>query len=154
MTMDEREEEIVRAFEALDDRMDEYKHLIEVARGSPSLADEHKTDETRIHGCQAHVWMRGTMEDGRAYFEADSPSLIVKGLATLLIRVLSGQRPDTILACELTFIEQVGLDRHLSPTRSNGLFSMLERMRSFARAHLQEDPTAAEPTGDGAGGCP
>lgn len=148
-SIEERQDRVIREFEELDDRMETYKHLIGLARNASGLDEAHKDDRHRIHGCQAEAWLRGTVADGRVCFEADSPSLIVKGLATLLIRVLSGSRPDAILAADLYFIERIGLAEHLSPTRSNGLAAMLERMRSFAQAHAQGD---AAPSRDAGGG--
>jgi len=133
MSIDERQEKIVCEFENLGDSMEKYLYLIELGRSVPALGDAYKTDENLISGCQAEVWLRGYVVEDGIHFEVDSPSLIVKGIAVLLARVLSGESPDAIFDAELYFIERIGLKQQLSPTRSNGLFSMVKRMRSIAQ---------------------
>ncbi|OYV75056.1 MAG: Fe-S metabolism protein SufE [Chromatiales bacterium 21-64-14] len=139
MSIDERQEKIIGEFENLGDSMEKYLYLIELGRSAPALDDAYKTGKNLINGCQAEVWLRGYEAAGRIHFEVDSPSLIVKGIAVLLVRVLSGESPAAILDAELYFIERIGLKQQLSPTRSNGLFSMVKRMRSIAQACTDED---------------
>jgi len=138
MSIDERQEKIVHEFENLGDSMEKYLYLIELGRSAPALDDAYKTEENLISGCQAEVWLRGYAVEGGIHFEVDSPSLIVKGIAVLLARVFSGESPDAIFDADLYFIERIGLKQQLSPTRSNGLFSMVKRMRSIAQAHTRE----------------
>lgn len=133
-TIPEREKEIVEDFALFDDWMGKYEYLIELGRGLPEMDEAHKTDQHKITGCQSQVWVRPEMRDGLLFFEADSDALITKGLVALLVRVLSGQPPRAIAEADLAFIDDIGMDDHLSPTRKNGLASMVRQMKLFAAA--------------------
>ena len=135
MTINEIQDEIIEEFEGLDDWMDKYQMLIDLAGGLPKLDERYKTEDNLIEGCQSRVWLRAFQtDDGLLHFEAESEALIVGGIIALLIRVLSGQTPAEILNAQLYFIDRIGLHDHLSPTRSNGLVSMVKQMRIYALA--------------------
>lgn len=134
-TINETQDEIIDEFSELDDWMDRYQMLIDLGNGQQPLPTEEKTDQNLIDGCQSRLWLVAEMkDDGRVYFRAESDALIVKGIVTLLIRVLSGHTPDEILSADLYFIDRIGLRDNLSPTRANGLLSMLKQMRMYALA--------------------
>lgn len=124
-----REQEIVDEFALFDDWMGKYEYLIELGNSLPLIEDEYKTDEHRIHGCQSRVWLRSEYDDGRVFYKADSDAVITKGLISLLIRVLSGQPPEEIARADMGFLQQIGLQEHLSPTRKNGLNAMVQKMK-------------------------
>lgn len=134
MTINEIQDEIIDEFEGLTDWMDRYAYIIELGNTLPPLDEKLKTPENLIEGCQSRVWIAAALNDGKIDFQADSDALIVKGIVALLLRVLSGQTPDDILGADLYFIDRIGLSEHLSPTRSNGLVSMVKQMRNYARA--------------------
>lgn len=134
MTINETQDEIIEEFSALDDWMDKYQLLIDLGNEQEPLDDQYKTEQNLIDGCQSRVWLQADYEDGIIRFSAESDALIVKGIVTLLIRVLSGHTPQDILNADLYFIEQIGLKEHLSPTRSNGLLAMVKQMRMYALA--------------------
>ena len=134
MTIDEIQEEIVEEFQELDDWMDRYQLLIDMGSDQPQLDDKYKTEQNLIDGCQSRVWLQADLVDGRVRFKAESDALIVKGIVTLLIRVLDNQTPADILSADLYFIDRIGLSEHLSPTRSNGLLAMLRQMKMYALA--------------------
>ncbi len=136
-TIAEREQEIVDAFALFDDWMGRYEYLIDLGRELPPLDDAYKTDDYKIHGCQSQVWIRAEERDGRIYYEGDSDALITRGLVALLIRVLSGQPADAIIEADLKFLDRIGMQEHLSPTRKNGLASMIKQMKLYALAHGQ-----------------
>ena len=133
-SINEIQEEIIEEFSAFDDWMDKYQMIIDLGNEQEHLDDRYKTDDNLIDGCQSRVWLHATLEDGRVIFRADSDAIITKGLIGLLIRVWSGQTPQDILASDLHFIDAIGLSEHLSPTRSNGLLSMVRQMRCYALA--------------------
>ncbi|MCD7721591.1 MAG: SufE family protein [Prevotellaceae bacterium] len=133
-TIDEIQDEIIEEFSAIDDWMDRYQLLIDIGSEQPTLADEYKTEQNLIDGCQSRVWLHAEMRDGRLRFEAESDALIVKGIVGLLVRVLDNQTPSDILSADLRFIDAIGLREHLSPTRSNGLLAMLKQMKLYALA--------------------
>ena len=134
-TINEAQDEIIEEFEELDDWMDRYQLLIDLGNGQKPLPPEEKTEQNLIDGCQSRLWLVcEQMDDGRLYFRAESDALIVKGIVSLLIRVLSGHTPDEILGADLYFIDRIGLRDNLSPTRANGLLSMLKQMRMYALA--------------------
>ena len=133
-TIAEIEREIVDEFAIFDEWVDKYAYLIEIGSGLEGMDDAHKTEENLIKGCQSRVWFHAEMKDGRLYFTADSDALITKGIAGLLTRVFSGQLPGDILNDDLKFIDEIGLAQHLSPTRSNGLLSMIKQIRMYALA--------------------
>ena len=134
MTINERQDEIIEEFAGFDDWMDKYQLLIDLGNEQEPLDDQYKTEQNLIDGCQSRVWLQADYEDGIIRFSAESDALIVKGIVTLLIRVLSGHTPQDILNADLYFIEQIGLKEHLSPTRSNGLLAMVKQMRMYALA--------------------
>ncbi len=135
MSIQSVQEDIIEEFSVLDEWMDKYNFLIDMGREIPALEDKYRNEEYLIQGCQSRVWLQADYQDGKVFFKADSDAIITKGIAAILIRVLSGNSPDEILQNELTFIEQIGLKEHLSPTRSNGLVSMLKQMRYYALAY-------------------
>ena len=132
-TINEIQDEIIEEFSELDDWMDRYQLLIDLGNEQEPLDEKYKTDQNLIDGCQSRVWLQADYKDGLLYFTAESDALIVKGIVTLLIRVLSGHTPQEILDADLYFIEQIGLREHLSPTRSNGLLAMVKQMRMYAK---------------------
>ena len=135
MTIDEIQEEIIEEFDGLDDWMDKYQMLIDLAGELPKLDERYKTEDNLIEGCQSRVWLHAFLtEEGEVCFEAESDALIVGGIISLLIRVLSGHTPQEILDAQLYFIDRIGLHEHLSPTRSNGLVAMVKQMRIYALA--------------------
>ena len=128
-TIDEIQDEIIDEFSVFDDWMDKYALLIDLGNSLPPIEEKYKTNENLIEGCQSRVWLQADYRDGRIWFEAESDAIIVKGIVSLLVRVLSGRTPDEIL-----FIDRIGLTEHLSPTRSNGLLAMVKQMRMYALA--------------------
>lgn len=138
-TINEIQDEIIEEFAGLDDWMDRYQLLIDMGGETEPLPDSDKVEQNLIDGCQSRVWLVCDEKEGRLYFRAESDALIVKGIVTLLIRVLSGHTPDEILDADLYFIEKIGLREHLSPTRSNGLLAMLKQMRAYAMAFKAKD---------------
>lgn len=142
LTINEIQDEIIEEFSGLDDCMDRYQLLIDMGGETEPLPDSDKVEQNLIDGCQSRVWLVCDEKEGRLYFRAESDALIVKGIVTLLIRVLSGHTPDEILDADLYFIEKIGLREHLSPTRSNGLLAMLKQMRAYAMAFKAKDGQA------------
>jgi len=128
------EEEIIEEFALFDDWEGKYEYIIDMGKKLPPLADEHKKEENKIRGCQSTVWMVSEHHDGRVWFQADSDAMIVKGLISMLIRVLSGQHPQDIISAEMGFIDKIGMSSHLAQTRSNGLRSMIKQMKLDAMA--------------------
>lgn len=135
MTINEIQDEIIQEFADFDDWMDRYQLLIDLGSSQPKLDDRYKTEQNLIDGCQSRVWLQADMKDGLLHFQAESDALIVKGIVALLVRVLSDHTPEEILGADLYFIESIGLREHLSPTRSNGLLSMLKQMKLYALAY-------------------
>lgn len=134
MTIQEIQDEIIEEFSELDDWMDRYQLLIDIGSEQEPLDEKYKTESNLIDGCQSRVWLQADYQDGKLWFTAESDALIVKGIVSLLIRVLSGHTPQEILDADLYFIERIGLREHLSPTRSNGLLAMVKQMRAYAMA--------------------
>ena len=132
MTIDQIQDEVVEEFSAFDDWMDKYALLIELGNSLPPLDERYKTENNLIEGCQSRVWLHAECDGGRIHFQAESDAVIVKGIVSLLIKVLSGHTPQEILDAHPYFIEQIGLTEHLSPTRSNGLLAMVKQMRLYA----------------------
>lgn len=126
------EEEIVEEFSFFDDWKDKYAYLIDLGRNLPEFPESLKTEENKVSGCQSQVWFAAEIRDGHLFFRATSDAAIVSGLIALLLRVYSGRLPQTILQAEPEFISHIGLAEHLSPTRSNGLFSMIRAIRNLA----------------------
>ena len=133
-TINEIQDEIIDEFSGLTDWMDKYQYIIDLGNALPAIDEKHKTPENIIEGCQSRVWVDATYENGIIKFTADSDAIIVKGIISLLIRVLSGQKPTDILDADLYFIDRIGLKEHLSPTRSNGLVAMVKQLRMYALA--------------------
>jgi cysteine desulfuration protein SufE len=132
MTISETESQIISEFSMFDDWMDKYNYLIELGKTLPVIDEQYKTDQYLITGCQSKVWLHASLQEGKVVFTGDSDAIITKGIVSLLIRVLSGQTPADIVATKLEFINQIGLQEHLSPTRSNGLSSMMKQMVLYA----------------------
>ncbi|MEE1021901.1 MAG: SufE family protein [Muribaculaceae bacterium] len=135
MTINEIQDEIIDEFEGITDWMDRYAYIIELGESLPEFPDSEKTPANLIEGCQSRVWITAeTDAEGNVIYHADSDALIVKGIVALLLRTLSGHKPDEILGADLYFIDRIGLKDHLSPTRSNGLVAMVKQMRNYALA--------------------
>ena len=135
MSINEIQDEIIEEFSDFDDWMDKYQLLIDLGNGQEPLEEKYKTEQNLIDGCQSRVWLVADYEDGNIHFRAESDALIVKGIVSLLIRVLSDHTPQEILDADLYFIDEIGLKEHLSPTRSNGLVAMVKQMRVYALAY-------------------
>jgi len=134
-TISEIEAEIVDEFSLFDDWESKYEYIIDLGKKLPPLEEEYKIDENKVRGCQSTVWLVADYKDGKVFYKAESDAVIVKGLISMLIRVLSGQTPEQIINAKLNFIEQIGMTTHLAQTRSNGLLSMVKQMKNFALAY-------------------
>lgn len=134
-TINEVQDEIIEEFAGLSDWMDKYSYIIELGNAVEPLEDVYKTPDNIIEGCQSRVWVVADENDGKLEFRADSDAIIVKGLISLLIRVFSGHTPQEILDADLYFMKEIGLQEHLSPTRSNGLLAMVKQIRVYALAY-------------------
>ncbi|MGL5317720.1 MAG: SufE family protein [Bacteroidales bacterium] len=134
MSINEIQDGIIEEFDMFDDWMDKYQLLIDLGNQQQTLAEEYKKEDNLIQGCQSRVWLNAKFVDGKVIFEAESDAIIVKGIISLLMHVLSNHTPDEILNADLYFIDRIGLKEHLSPTRSNGLVSMVKQMRIYAMA--------------------
>ena len=135
MNMNEIQEEIIAEFEVFEDWLDKYNYLIELSNDLPIMDPKYKTNEDLINGCQSKVWLRADLVDNKIRFTADSDAIITKGIVSLLIRVLSERDPEEIIDTDLVFIDRIGLRENLSPTRSNGLLSMVKQMKLYALAY-------------------
>lgn len=135
MSINQEQDNIIEEFCELDDWMDRYQLLIDMGNEQKPLNEKYKTEQNLIDGCQSRVWLQCDEENGKLVFTAESDALIVKGIITLLIRVLSEHSPDEILNADLYFIEKIGLKEHLSPTRSNGLLAMIKQIKLYALAY-------------------
>jgi cysteine desulfuration protein SufE len=134
MTIAETEEQIIAEFSLFEDWMDKYNYLIELGKSLPLIDEKYKTEQYLISGCQSKVWLHANVENGLVSFTADSDAIITKGIINLLIRVLSDHTPDEIVSANMDYIDRIGLKEHLSPTRSNGLTSMIKQMKLYAMA--------------------
>jgi cysteine desulfuration protein SufE len=134
----EAQDEIVEEFEFFDDWMERYQHIIDLGRKLPEFPAEYQTDDYKVRGCQSQVWLKATPEDGRLRLQAISDAAIVSGLIALLLRVYDNRTPEEIVETEPRFIESIGLEEHLSPTRANGLHAMLKAIKGHAATKLQE----------------
>ena len=139
MSINEIQDEVIAEFSDFDDWMDRYQLLIDLGNEQEPLDEAYKTEENLIDGCQSRVWLQCDEADGKLLFRAESDALIVKGIIALLIKVVSGHTPDEILEADLYFIDRIGLREHLSPTRSNGLLSMVKQMRMYALAYKAKE---------------
>jgi cysteine desulfuration protein SufE len=135
MTIQEIQDEIIADFEFFGDWMDKYEYIIQLGKDLPMIDEQYKTEENLIKGCQSRVWMHAEIRDGKLFFTADSDAIITKGLVSLVIKVLSGQTPKDIVDANLYFVDAIGLSSHLSPTRSNGLLSMIKQIKLYAMAY-------------------
>ncbi len=131
----EVQQKIIDEFQALSDWTERYKHIIKQGRNLDSLDEEHKVEDNLVRGCQSQVWLHTYLEEGKVIFEADSDAAITKGLVALMVRFYSGQSPETIINTDPVFIKKIGMEQHLSPTRSNGLASMVKQMKIYAMAY-------------------
>ena len=135
MTIKAGQDEIIADFEMFGDWMEKYEYIIQLGKELPQIAEQYKTDENLIRGCQSKVWLHAEYQDGLLVFTADSDAAITKGLVSMVIRVLSGHSPEEIAGAEIYFIDAIGLRNHLSSTRSNGLLSMLKQIKLYALAY-------------------
>ena len=140
MYKSEIESAIIAEFSAFEDWMDKYNYLIELGKDVRMIDEQYKVPNNLISGCQSKVWLHAAYLDGKLYFSADSDAVITRGLVSLLIRVLDGRTPDEILGANMDFIDKIGLKEHLSPTRSNGLMSMVKQMKLYALAFKAKNP--------------
>ena len=139
MTINELQNNVIEEFADFDDWMDKYALLIDLGNSLPPLEEKYKTESNLIEGCQSRVWLQADYVDGKILFKGESDAVIVKGIVSLLISILSDHTPQEILDADLYFIEKIGLKEHLSPTRSNGLVAMVKQMRMYALAfHTKE----------------
>lgn len=134
MSINKIQDEIIEDFSYFNDWMEKYEHIIQIGKDLPLIEEQYKKEENLIKGCQSQVWLHATYENGNIYFTADSDAIITKGLVSLMIHVLSGHSPKEIANADIYFIDKIGLRSHLSPTRSNGLLSMLRQMKNYAIA--------------------
>ena len=134
MSIEEKETALIDDFAIYDDWMEKYEYIIELGKDLPMIDDSFKTDDHLIKGCQSKVWMNAEIKDGKVVFTADADAIIAKGIIALLIQVLSNEKPQDIIDAKLDFIKEIGLQEHLSPTRSNGLVSMVKQMKMDAVA--------------------
>ena len=132
MTIKDIQNEVIEEFALFDEWMDKYEHIIELGKELPLIEEQYKTEENLIKGCQSRVWLHAELVDGNIIFTADSDAIITKGIIALMIRVFSNQTPIAIAESDLFFIDQIGLKEHLSPTRSNGLVSMVKQIKMYA----------------------
>ncbi|MBE6230008.1 MAG: SufE family protein [Bacteroidales bacterium] len=134
MTIQEIENQIIEEFSIFTDWLDKYEYIIELGKNVPVIEEGAKKEENLIKGCQSRVWLDCWQDDGKLFFAADSDAIITKGIISLLIRVYNGQRPKDILESDLSFIDAIGLQENLSPTRANGLVSMIKQIKMYALA--------------------
>lgn len=142
MTIEDTQQEIIDEFSDIDDWMDRYAYIIDLGNALPPIDPKYKTPSHLIEGCQSRVWLNAEEIDGKVRYTADSDAIIVKGIISLLIKVLNDHTPDEILNADLRFIDEIGLSEHLSPTRSNGLVAMVKQMRMYALAFKTRDAAA------------
>lgn len=134
MSIQERQEELIEEFSFFDDWMEKYEHIIQLGKSLPLIDPSLKTEERLIKGCQSKVWLHADLKEGKILFTADSDAIITKGIVAILIRVFSNQTPEAIVQANTDFIDEIGLKEHLSPTRANGLVSMVKQMKLYAVA--------------------
>ncbi|MBR4135544.1 MAG: SufE family protein [Bacteroidales bacterium] len=138
-SMQEKEQQLIEEFAMFDDWMDKYNYIIELGKELPVIEEQYKTPDYLIEGCQSQVWLHPDYRDGLLFFTADSDAIITKGIVNLLIFVLSGRTPQEILDNDLSYIDAIGLKEHLSPTRSNGLASMIKQIKLYALAYQSKE---------------
>ncbi len=135
MTINEIQDQIIEEFSIFDDWLDKYNYIIELAEDVPVIEEEHKTDVNLISGCQSKVWLNAELVDGKIHFKADSNAIITKGIIALLLRVFNNREPKELIDFDLYFIDKIGLEQNLSPTRANGLLSMVKQIKLYAIAY-------------------
>ncbi|GAA4308977.1 SufE family protein [Pontixanthobacter gangjinensis] len=135
MTIQEKQQEVIDEFSMFDDWMQRYEYMIELGKSLPLIDEKYKIDENLIKGCQSKVWVHAELEGDRLVFTADSDAIITKGIVAILIRVFSDQHPAEIIEADTQFIDEIGLKEHLSPTRANGLVSMIKQLKMYAVAY-------------------
>lgn len=135
VTIKDIQNEIIDEFSMFDDWMQRYEYMIELGKSLPLIDDQYKTDDNIIKGCQSKVWVHAEMKDDKVVFTADSDAIITKGIIAILIRVFSNQTPQAIIDADTSFIDEIGLKEHLSPTRANGLVSMIKQIKMYAVAY-------------------
>jgi cysteine desulfuration protein SufE len=135
MNIQDIQEEIVDEFALFDDWMEKYEHMIGLGKSLPLIKEEYKTDDNIIKGCQSKVWVHAELNDDKLVFTADSDAIITKGIIAILIRAFSNQKPKDIIEADTEFIDEIGLKEHLSPTRANGLVSMIKQLKLYAIAY-------------------
>jgi len=140
----ETEQEIISEFSLFDSWDDKYEYIIDLGKRLSPLDPKYKTDENRVRGCQSSVWLIADFKDGKLFFQADSDAVIVKGLISMLIRVLNKRTPDEIMEAKMDFIREIGMTTHLAQTRSNGLLSMVKQMKHYALAYKIKDPVPSK----------
>lgn len=138
-TINEIQQEIIDEFSIYDDWMDKYAYIIEQGNAMHPLEEKYKIPENIIKGCQSRVWLQTVYRNGRLFFEAESDAIIVKGLLALVLRIFNGRTPDEIIGTDLRFMKEIGLTEHLSPTRSNGLLSVIKQIRYYAIAYKSKE---------------
>lgn len=139
MSIESKQQEIIEEFGVFGDWMQKYEYIIELGRELPLINDAHKTDDLLIRGCQSRVWLQAERTaEGNLHFTADSEAIITKGLVALIVRVLDREKPADIAQANLHFIQEIGLSEHLSPTRSNGLASMIKQMKTYGLAYMAQ----------------
>ena len=136
MTLEEKQQEIISEFELFDDWMEKYEYIIDLGKELPLIDKDKKTDDRLIRGCQSNVWLDAEVIDGKLLFTADADAIITKGIIGLLIRVLNNETPESVAKADLHFIKTIGLQEHLSPTRANGLLSMVQKIKMTALLNL------------------
>jgi cysteine desulfuration protein SufE len=134
MTINEIQNELIEDFAFFTDWMEKYEYIIQLGKEVPLIDEQYKTEEYIIKGCQSKVWLYPEVKDGKVYFTADSDAIITKGLVSLMVKVLSGHTAKEIVDADLYFVDEIGLKEHLSPTRANGLLSMIKQMKLYALA--------------------
>jgi cysteine desulfuration protein SufE len=144
LSIAETEKEIVEEFELFESWDDKYEYIIDLGKKLDPLDPRYKTDENRVRGCQSSVWLVADYRNGKLFYHADSDAMIVKGLISMLIRVLSGRTTDEIINAKLDFIREIGMTTHLAQTRSNGLLSMVKQMKHYALAYKIKDPVPSK----------
>jgi len=135
MTIKEIQEEIIDEFEMFDDWMERYEYIIELGKSLPIIDEQYKTDDNLIVGCQSKVWLHATKKEDKIYYTSDSDAILTKGIIALLLRVFTNQKSEDILKANTDFIDEIGLKEHLSPTRANGLVSMVKKVKLYALAY-------------------
>ncbi|GAA0754714.1 SufE family protein [Psychroflexus lacisalsi] len=142
-SIQERQEEIIEEFSMFEDWMQRYEYMIELGKSLPIIDEKHKIEENIIKGCQSKVWVYAEMDDDQVNYTADSDAIITKGIIAILIRVFSGQKPEDVMNADTSFIDEIGLKEHLSPTRANGLVSMIKQMKMYAIAYNSQQQNKA-----------